>query len=314
MRKVGEVFILGIIIIMINVLKVYGIADSAGTKGMQFLKIGGDARGSSLGGAVIGDVEGIESLYWNPGGLNYMGEKEILITYNRWMSEMNYVYAGYGMPMLIKKLGSIGGSIMYMDEGEIDISGIEGIEGDRVYNICVSAGYGIKIKRISAGGVLRYIYRNILGEVSNGGVLDVGGMMDVIRGGRVGMVVKNLGFASAVGEKPDGMPIMWNIGFKYEYDRVKDNRVKGLIGLEVMSDNLPNINVGIEYIYKEVLGVRLGYKLGTGGNELGMSKGLSIGIGGRLRIMNILYSNIDISWLPYSDLGNTIMTSLKIKI
>ncbi len=67
---------LKIIIMQVLIIFCINLLSGAGTTTGEFLKIPTDARGASLGGAVISESEGLESLYWNPAGLKSMQNKE----------------------------------------------------------------------------------------------------------------------------------------------------------------------------------------------------------------------------------------------
>ena len=52
-----------------QVLPAFG-ATRAGTTGMQFLKIGPDARSAGLSGNFVALVNDVSAVYWNPTGLS----------------------------------------------------------------------------------------------------------------------------------------------------------------------------------------------------------------------------------------------------
>jgi len=288
-------------------------ANAAGTAGMQFLKIGADARGNSLSGAVIGSVSGADSIYWNPAGLNKLQGREAVLTYNHWLAGMNYIYAGFGMPLLISKFGKIGGSVTFVSEGSLENFNA-GTELKGSYDLAVSGAYGMKLGKIELGGAVRFITKSIFGYQSTGAAVDIGGQMGFLNKQlQVGMVAKNLGFATAVGDKPDGMPMMYQIGASYKYVQ-KDNSVTGMLSSDIMIDELPYVNIGAEYGYREALYVRVGYRVETAGNSLGATKGLSVGLGGRVdnAIPIIKGLKADVTWLPMADLGNIVQMTLTV--
>jgi len=284
-------------------------SELAGTAGMQFLKIGADARGNSLSGAVIGEVSGVDSIYWNPAGMSSMRMKEAIMTYNSWVGGMTYLYAGFGMPLLISKFGKVGGSITFLSEGDVEetAGNISDLSSLSSYDLAISGAYGMRIGKIQAGGAIRFITKSIFGERSTGAVMDIGGQMEMpgITGLKAGMVAKNLGFASAVGDKPENMPMMYQVGISYKYEQ-KENSITGLVSSDIMVDDLPYVNIGAEYGYREAVYVRVGYRVETGGNALGGAKGLSVGIGGRIENMIPVVKGMraDVTWIPMADLGN----------
>ncbi len=301
-----RIFINIIILLLINISIVSG-NDNAGTAGMQFLKIGADARGNSLGGAVIGEVSGVESLYWNPAGLSGLIGREVILTYNRWLADMNYMYAGFGMPALFSKLGTFAGSITFLSEGTLDGDAEEIIELSSLssYDLAVSAGYGLMIGKMDIGAALRFIQKSIFGESTSGVVADLGFQMNVFNNVRLGMVAKNLGVSSKIGDKPEDMPLMYQVALSYSYKTDK-NSISGMISSDIMKDDTPYINFGLEYGYLSTLFLRAGYRFATEGDSLGGMKGLSLGIGGMMNGVVPMVDMIraDVTWIPMADLGN----------
>ena len=285
---------------------------AAGTAGMQFLKIGADARGNSLSGAVISAVSGVDSIYWNPAGMNKIKGREAILTYNHWLAGMNYMYAGFGMPLLISKLGRVGGSVTFVSEGSLEEVGttVENLKSLGSYDLAVSGAYAMRLGKIELGGAIRFITKSIFGYSSTGAAVDIGGQMEVIPHLTAGMVAKNLGWASAVSKetKPAGMPMMYQVGASYKYVQ-KDNSITGMLSSDIMVDELPYVNLGIEYGYREALYIRLGYRVETAGNTLGGTKGLSVGLGGQIEnvIPGVQGIKADVTWLPMADLGNDVV-------
>lgn len=85
--------------------------------------------------------------------------------------------------------------------------------------MALSGAYTMKLGKIHFGGAIRFITKSIFGFQSTGAPIDIGGQMafPVITGLRAGMVIKNLGFASALEDKPEGMPLMYQVGVSYVY-------------------------------------------------------------------------------------------------
>lgn len=289
-------------------------SNLAGTTGMQFLKIGADARGSSLSGAVISATSGVESLYWNPAGMVEMKNKEAMLTYNDWIGGMTYLYVGFEIPLLISKWGKVGGSITFLSEGDVDqaAGNISDLDSLSSYDLAISGAYGKKIGNIEAGGAIRFITKSIFGERSTGAVVDFGWQMPIHETGlKAGMVIKNLGFASAIGNKPEGMPLMYQVGMSYFYKK-GDNSINTMLSSDFMVDDSPYVNLGVEYGYKEALYVRLGYRVETTGNALGGTKGLSVGLGGKIENLLVKDMKADITWIPMAALGNVMQMTLTI--
>ncbi len=285
--------------------------DSTGTAGMQFLKLGSDARGNSMAGAMVGEVNDIDSIYWNPAGLSYLNSMMFTATYNKWIGDMNYFYLGYGTPLFSNKIGSLGLSVTFLDEGTLEdtFSNLGDINSLNSYDLAISGAYGLKLGAIRVGGVLRFIQKKILEETSTGGVIDIGGQLEMLKSKnlKIGMIVRNLGWASKTVEKPDNMPIMYQAGLSYNYP-MGNNNLLGVISSDFSVDEAPVINVGLEYGFGRLIYLRGGYKYETSQNNLGGMKGLSFGAGGRIGVFLL-----DVNYLSFGELGQSIQSTFSVK-
>ena len=70
-----------------------------GTTVAQFLKIGIDARGSAMGGAVVGQSGNLSSVYWNPAGLVRHNGVGAQFGSHDWLAAMKFQYAVSGIEL-----------------------------------------------------------------------------------------------------------------------------------------------------------------------------------------------------------------------
>lgn len=303
-----------IILIWMLIYPLYAFAGmgTEGTTGMQFLNLGADARGSALSGAVFADVTGTRAIYYNPAGLNYLKNQELIASYTKWIADMNFVHLGFATTKLSSILfGNIGVGITFMDEGKISSIGIED-NGNYALNssdIAIELAYAKKIAQINLGAGLKFLNRSVFGESSSGVAFDVGAQLNFKDSLNLGAVLKNIGFASAVVKESDLMPMKLGIGAAYGYNLKKNGHINGLIGADLRIDDLPVISLGLEYILKNMLFLRLSYSLATGGNRIDEYNGISFGLG----IVSKKLS-IDFSVIPMGILGTTFHVSLGINL
>ena len=93
------------------------LGDSrSGTSGFQFLKINVDARSSSMGSSNVADAMDGSSLYLNPALMSLMDQNQVYIGHTQYFADIAMNYAGY-----VHTFNSvaIGGSLMYLDSGEM---------------------------------------------------------------------------------------------------------------------------------------------------------------------------------------------------
>ena len=56
----------------------------AGISSLQFLKIGVGGRASAMGDAFIAIADDASALYWNPAGLVFAKQNEVMFSHNSW--------------------------------------------------------------------------------------------------------------------------------------------------------------------------------------------------------------------------------------
>src|SRR3954467_15532045 len=89
---------------------------SPGTTSAEVLKIGVGARAIAMGEAYAAQADDVSSLYWNPGGLALMQERQASFMYDQMYQGLNYSNAAIGIPL---ENGAVGGSVSYLGYGNI---------------------------------------------------------------------------------------------------------------------------------------------------------------------------------------------------
>src|SRR5258705_7614439 len=91
-------------------------ASGEGTTGADVLKIGVGARAIAMGEAYAAQADDLSALYWNPGGLALMQERQASFMYDQMYQGLNYSNAAIGIPL---ENGAVGGSVSYLGYGNI---------------------------------------------------------------------------------------------------------------------------------------------------------------------------------------------------
>lgn len=295
--------LLSLVILLCFSVKIYCINEDAGTTGLQFLKIGPEARGASLSGAVIADVSGVEALYWNPAGLNGIDGKEIMLSYNKWWGDNIFINSSFGMPLLLSLFGKIGIGITYFGSGELPKT--PGVLQTEYYSIVGNIGYGFKISKFLLGAVLKYAYTDVFGISTHSPFLDIGTIFEVVKNLKVGLVLKNAGFIISKDLANDTIPFVYEIGLGYNYSLNKKNSFNVFVASGGALDENLSFKIGSEYDYNETVFLRAGYTLNNEDN-LSFTKGLNLGTGVKLGDLRV-----ELGWLFYGELGNVLQTSVK---
>ena len=70
-----------------------GSDERKGTGGALELRLPVGARGTALGGSVVGDITGIEALFWNPAGLASIEHTEAMFSHTKYFADQKLNYA-----------------------------------------------------------------------------------------------------------------------------------------------------------------------------------------------------------------------------
>lgn len=284
-------------------LFLYSETAIAKTTTATFLKSEVGSRYVAMGGAATGSADDINSIYYNPAGLINIKGHEATFMYNQSFMDSSYGFLAYAVNL--KDKGSIGASLTYAQVLDIKETIAEYPTGTGNFfsaqDIALSLSYAKKItNHISFGNNLKLIKGKIEKESAFGFALDLGLLAKkvIYNNFSFGLSVQNIGSKMKYIEEGDSLPL--NIKFGTSCKILND---KLLIALDVNKpiDNDLNIKTGLEYNLFNILSIRGGYS--TGPSDIG--SGLSVGLGFKYSLFNL-----DLSYVPYGDLGNMVRVSI----
>lgn len=255
--------------------------DRSGTEGFQFAKLSIDARSAAMGNSNMADAIDGSSLYWNPANAAVLESSNLMISHTQYVADINLEYISY-----IHKIGqfAIGGSVQYLNSGEIDeTTEFEPLGTGRTFSTHhISAGLtgSHQITDLFSYGItFRYLSEKYIDVFYQTGAVDFGFLYYVGDTGlRFGVSLNNFGLnASASGEIEyptlDGikeetptselsLPTRFNIAAAY--DAIKNENHGLLLTAQITnpSDNAEQFNVGMEYGFMEQFFLRTGYEFG----------------------------------------------------
>lgn len=281
-------------------------AESDGSKGAAFLKLGQGAKAIGMGEAFVASADDVNALYWNPAGIAQIKERELTFMYADWLKEIKYNYLAYAQP--VQMLGGVmGGAVTLLDAGSMDGRSEgnipEGTFEGKDMAFSVSYARGIR-EDLSLGTTLKYIRMKIDKKESSGFAADLGCLYKPgIKNLSLGLAIQNLGpELSAFDKEKNELPLNFKLGGAY---KLLADALTIAIDVNFPSDNDTNFNLGAEYRFKEMIAIRAGYKTLTK-DEL-KSSGLTYGAGFRLPKVGI---GIDYAFCDYDELGDTHRVSL----
>jgi len=174
-----------------------GSDERKGTGGAQELRIPVGPRGTALGGAIAGDVSGIESAFWNPAGLATIERTEALFSGTRYFADMRLNYLALGTH--VGALGTLGFQMKALSVGDILVTTEAAPEGTgEVLTptfVVLGASWAREFTdRVRFGTTVDYVAERVQDMTASGLALDFGVQyLTGWRNLRFGVVMKNFG-------------------------------------------------------------------------------------------------------------------------
>lgn len=205
-----------------------------GTTAANFLEMGVGSAGNAMGDAYVSSANDITSIYWNPAGLGYLKNNEVLFMHQPWIAGIDVNFAGGGF--ILPSIGTFGIAITNMNYGRTDVTTMDMQEGTgetyEANEFAFTLSYGRKIVQwFSFGASAKYVSSSIWHMSASAAAVDLG-------------VIVDTHFLSPDGKRNNGLKIgmsISNYGTKMKYD-----------GIDLLQpiDILPNENGN----YKDVEG------------------------------------------------------------
>ena len=260
-----------------------------GTTVAQFLKIGIDARGSAMGGAVVGQSGNLSSVYWNPAGLVRHNGVGAQFGSHDWLAAMKFQYAVSGIEL--KGKGVLGLWIVNLSSPEDLVRTVAEPEGTGEKFVANDLSAAITYAKMltdnfALGGSVKYIQLNIWHTTARTVAVDLGALFTTpFKGIRLGASISNYGGKmkmdgrdQKIGVDPDPVnqgnvefvnayyeteyfpiPLFFRVGFSGEI--INSDKLKLMYGLDALhpNDNSEYVNLGVEATFNNFVSLRAGY-------------------------------------------------------
>ena len=300
-----------LIILSIFAASLYaGDVARKGTTGAEQLFIPVGARGIATGGAFGSNLTGLESVYYNPAGLDILQGAEAIFSYMNYIADINVSY--FGASTNLGDFGSIALTFKTFDFGDIPITTAEFPDGDgRTYSpsfLTLGLTYSKLITdRISIGTSFKLISESIQNTSANGFAIDFGVQYRFDQQLSLGAALMNIGpnmkysgpelqqRTGVPGSNPGSptgsfeivsegfqIPSYFQLSLSYEYNINEQNNLT--LGSAFIANNSleDQFNFGLEYGFMSNFFLRGGYNLSVGsGSEFDNSSiyGFTAGAG-----------------------------------
>jgi hypothetical protein len=311
-----------------QVLPSFG-GSRVGTTGMQFLKIGVDARSSGLGGNFTALANDVSALYWNPAGIARIDSQKLHIQFGHTLYWAD-IGISYGGAVVRVGEGYLGLSVLSLNSGDMDVTTefqpFGTGETFQANNSAIGLTYARALTDQFAFGITgRWARESIAGINTNNAIFDFGFQYNVgLMNTRFAVTVQNFG----VNVQPNGelkmlkltgptttsnfeeisVPALFRIGVAMDPYVDEVNRITATAQLNHPTDNNETFGIGAEYSWKNILYGRMGYEFGV--DETGLP---AFGVGLHAP-RNFGYLRIDYGFNNKSRLGNVHRFTLGIGI
>ncbi len=251
-----------------------------GTRAVDVAKITISARQSGMGGAFAGIADDINTLGINPAGLSLLQRMSLSGSYNDWIGGSSYGFAALAIP---RKVGTFGVGVNYFNMTEVEGSDQAGTPTGEMYSAYTfraMLGYGaILHERVQFGTALSLTHTKLGSTTQGFGGLDFGFLFPVMKERlTLGIAARNVA-VSALKTTPDTgddlPPTSVTLGaglFVHDFESVKINA--GLDGYIPVGDGDTKINFGTEFIIKDVVALRAGYRGGYDEEKVTLGAGI----------------------------------------
>jgi len=321
-----------LILIVLAIIPSFLSADifaKTGTAGLQFLKLGVDARAIGMGQAYTAVTDDISSVYWNPAGLSLKYEDQLLFSHTEWVADIRHEFFAASKVTSFGNLGFFASALhmdwmdVYTEESFDEPTG----EEFTCYDIASGFTYSNAFTdKFSFGFTAKYLREKLDEYAVDGFSLDLGTLYNTgWRNLTLGMALRNFGpdlqyeidndGDGSLDEDPfdlldndgDGLidedreelpfkiPMNFSLGIAGDLYRDEDNNNVLIASLQLDScvDRKETYNLGAEYQLSSFK-IRSGYQFEY--DAAGFSAGFGWTIPTSFAIIHLDYA--------YSDLGD----------
>ena len=300
----------------------------SGTASLQFLKIGVGARAAGLGDNFVALADDPTTLYWNPAGIASFEGNEIIFTHTEWAVDIDYEFTG--IIWKAQQEHTLGLSCGVLHTAEMDVTteyAPRGTGETFTYgDFLLGLTYARELTdRFAFGITAKYVQENLDNLTIRTGLLDLGMFFKTgFQSLRIGTSLLNFGY----NVKPSGestyysseqetattndyesfpVPTLFKFGMAYDAFNTGREKLTSAFEMNHSSDGSENLRLGSEFLFSNILVVRVGYKFNT--SEEGLCAGGGIN---NIRILGSSAS-IDYAYTDFGRLGNTHQLSLGMK-
>lgn len=302
MKKFTAFFV--IISILLIPINSYAL-KKVGQTGLKFLDVAVGARPTGMGEAYTVVGNDANALFFNPAGIAQMNSKfDLTVSITDWIADISYNACGFavdagnwgnfGVSIISPDYGAVAGTEIAPTEAGYTEMGLlegEGFAAGLCYahQLTNKFSFGAQIKYTSQHlGSNRYVEGGESHENRVSGLAyDVGTLFyprfDFWKTFGFGMSIRNFSVQFKYEEVAFQLPLLFTMGFCGDLlDLLGESQPDKALNVEIDAlhprDYTERLHIGLEYIYKDLMTVRAGYKFNY--DEAGLTLGVGFNVGG----------------------------------
>lgn len=265
------------------------VISKSGTSAAQFMNIPVGARATALGGAITASVNDATAMYWNPGALASVRQRQVHVEHAEWFADLRHNFVGVVLP--VQGAGTLGLSVTALTMDDMEETTFEQQDGTGrffgAYSYSVGVTYAqFLLRDFAIGGTLKYVHEQIWNSSSGGLAFDLGTTyVTPFDGIRFGVRLANFGMKmnidgkdlnvpvdidrGSAGNNPNipgrlettefDLPLMLQVGLAW--DGYKSEMLRATVmadGISPSDDN-QSVNLGVELaFFEEMFAVQAG--------------------------------------------------------
>ncbi len=279
----------------------WGIAGFSQTPvGLPFLQLEVGGRAQAMGGAYTALAQSANGMHYNPAGLGFGHNRELMFFHARWFSDISLENITFLYPF--SRRFSVASSISYLHmpafrKYDVDPTTGGPLEGGvfTAYDMLFATAVGFRIHdNLALGGNIKWVEERLESVSARGLAFDVG-LLAVFPGSgiRLGFAVQHLGSPVQYLEARSPLPLTYRAGMAY---RIAPLNSTIAVDVTRLGDRPVQVQPGIEMAVGDNLFLRGGYR-----SNPGEGSGLAAGFG--LSMFN--EHKINYVYAPYGQLGDT---------
>ncbi len=307
MKNTGLIAIVVLLLLSgFHVAGCWASSDDVGTSAAQVLKLGLGARALALGGAFSGLADDVTAIHWNPAGLAGIQGWELTFMHQSLLSDVSYESAAFARPL--PGVGVLAGDLNYLHmdrlEGRDQLG--EPTSEFGCSDINLALGLGAKAgPNLFLGASIKYLSETIEDYTAHTVAFDLGWLYKTPWSKlRLGGAVQNLGHDVKFISESFELPSVIKLGLALN-DTLGRGAINAVADFYASSDNGNSLRAGAEFVYGNMIAIRMGY---SGGSEFNSNSKLSWGMG--LIFAKTHTYCLDYCFIPVDDLGDSHAISL----